>query len=73
MEHKCTLFSPDAVGREPLKLTLQTLFVPPGQDGERSLFYSRVQIARFVSLDTDDSRPFEDEVVTILFPVCLIR
>lgn len=35
MEHRCALFSPAAVGQQPRELTLQTVFVPPGEDGER--------------------------------------
>ncbi|CAM9786929.1 unnamed protein product [Hapterophycus canaliculatus] len=32
LEHRCALFSPAAVGRQPRELTLETVFVPPGED-----------------------------------------
>lgn len=35
LEHRCALFSPAASRRRPCELTLETIFVPPGEDGKR--------------------------------------
>eukprot|EP00752_Nemacystus_decipiens_P001758 g1699.t2 len=32
LEHRCALFSPAAVDQQPRELTLETIFVPPGED-----------------------------------------
>ncbi|CAM9710976.1 unnamed protein product [Pylaiella littoralis] len=32
LEHRCALFSPAAVGRQPRELTIETIFVPPGEN-----------------------------------------
>ncbi|CAM9600860.1 unnamed protein product [Ectocarpus sp. 4 AP-2014] len=32
LEHRCALFSPAAVSRQPRELTIETIFVPPGED-----------------------------------------
>lgn len=39
LEHRCALFSAAAVDQQPPELTLETIFVPPGEDGEGTFAY----------------------------------
>lgn len=46
LEHRCALFSPAAVDQQPLELTLETIFVPPGEDGEIKAKIEHVRVSR---------------------------
>lgn len=48
LEHRCALFSAAAVGRQPRELTIETIFVPPGEDGEmkRPTYSSAVKLSQ---------------------------